>query len=112
MRFSILAILCFFFAITMAATVHNTESSPSQVNAMNIDLSYSLSSAPAVQSPSEFSGRLEKRRARTAFLEVPILSSGTLFYVALSVSTLLWCTGKGIDMTVDRQERMAESAAY
>ncbi|KAG0169472.1 hypothetical protein DFQ28_009615 [Apophysomyces sp. BC1034] len=41
-----------------------------------------------------------------------ILMNGTLFYIAVSVSTLLWCTGKGIDMTINRQERFAEKAAY
>ncbi|KAL0079333.1 hypothetical protein J3Q64DRAFT_1762174 [Phycomyces blakesleeanus] len=113
MRFSILAIFCFFIATAMAATVHSS-SSPSQVDILSLDLSSTLNSAPAEYSPSEIAGSndLEKRRQPTNFVDVPIWINGTLFYIALSVSTLLWCTGKGIDMMLERQERLAEAAAY
>ncbi|KAI8069665.1 hypothetical protein BC940DRAFT_297238 [Gongronella butleri] len=37
----------------------------------------------------------------------PILLNGTLFYIAISISTLLWCTGKGVHMAIDQQERRA-----
>ncbi|KAF7725109.1 hypothetical protein EC973_000435 [Apophysomyces ossiformis] len=52
------------------------------------------------------------KRKSVIYAAPEILNDGTLFYIAISISTLLWCTGKGIDMTIDRQERFAEKAAY
>jgi hypothetical protein len=37
-----------------------------------------------------------------------ILQDGTLFYIAISISTLLWCTGKAVNLSMDQQERQAE----
>jgi hypothetical protein len=41
-----------------------------------------------------------------------ILQTGTLFYIGISVTTLLWVTGKAIDVKMERQERYAESLIH
>ncbi|ORZ17854.1 hypothetical protein BCR42DRAFT_325866 [Absidia repens] len=50
-------------------------------------------------------------RSPTIWASPAILQNGTLFYIAISISTLLWCTGKTVDMTLDQQERQAELLA-
>jgi hypothetical protein len=51
------------------------------------------------------------KKASTIWASPAILQDGTLFYIAISISALLWCTGKGVDMTLDQQERQAEYQA-
>ncbi|KAI8138463.1 hypothetical protein BJV82DRAFT_582828 [Fennellomyces sp. T-0311] len=46
------------------------------------------------------------------FSENPILTDGTLFYIAISISFGLWCTGYGLDYAMDRHEKQANSRAY
>lgn len=46
------------------------------------------------------------------FATPPILQDGTLFYIGVSVTTLLWVTGKAIDVKTERQERYAERIAH
>lgn len=41
-----------------------------------------------------------------------ILQDGTLFYIGISVTTLLWCTGKIIDVKMERQEKYAQSLVH
>jgi hypothetical protein len=53
----------------------------------------------------------KKKKPPTIWASPAILQDGTLFYIAISISTLLWCTGKGVDMTLDQQERQAEYVA-
>ncbi|KAI8336162.1 hypothetical protein BC941DRAFT_453266 [Chlamydoabsidia padenii] len=53
----------------------------------------------------------KKKKAPTIWASPEILQNGTLFYIAISISTLLWCTGKGVDMTLDQLERKAEFEA-
>ncbi|KAI8339576.1 hypothetical protein BC941DRAFT_372694 [Chlamydoabsidia padenii] len=50
-------------------------------------------------------------KASTIWASPAILQDGTLFYIVISISTLLWCTGKGVDMVLDQQERKAEHQA-
>ncbi|KAL9541176.1 hypothetical protein MBANPS3_009265 [Mucor bainieri] len=53
-----------------------------------------------------------KKKAGNAFASPEILQTGTLFYVGVSVTTLLWITGKAIDVQTNRQERYAESLVH
>ncbi|KAI9304970.1 hypothetical protein BJ944DRAFT_265981 [Cunninghamella echinulata] len=48
-----------------------------------------------------------RKQKFTTWAAPEILQNGTLFYIAISISTLLWCTGKGVQMTIDQQERKA-----
>ncbi|CAO3598427.1 unnamed protein product [Absidia cylindrospora] len=50
-------------------------------------------------------------RSTAIWASPAILEKGTFFYIAISISTLLWCTGKAVDMTLDQQERQAEFLA-
>jgi hypothetical protein len=50
-----------------------------------------------------------KKKQPLALANPEILQTGTLFYVATAVTTLLWVTGKAIDIKTERQERYAES---
>lgn len=51
----------------------------------------------------------KKKKTPLALANPEILQTGTLFYIAIAVTTLLWGTGKAIDVTTERQERYAES---
>ncbi|CAO3613243.1 unnamed protein product [Cunninghamella blakesleeana] len=50
---------------------------------------------------------LPRKATNLVWATPEILVNGTLFYIAISISTLLWCTGKGLIMTIDQQERKA-----
>lgn len=53
-----------------------------------------------------------KKKNNSSFASPEILQTGTLFYVGVSVTTLLWITGKAIDVQTNRQERYAESLVH
>ncbi|KAI8374595.1 uncharacterized protein BYT42DRAFT_547613 [Radiomyces spectabilis] len=53
----------------------------------------------------------KKKKPKTALASPEILTNGTFFYVGVSVSIFLWCTGKAIDMTMDKHERNANIKA-
>ncbi|KAK4512096.1 uncharacterized protein ATC70_013339 [Mucor velutinosus] len=53
-----------------------------------------------------------KKKNSSSFASPEILQTGTLFYVGVSVTTLLWITGKAIDVQTNRQERYAESLVH
>ncbi|ORX60696.1 hypothetical protein DM01DRAFT_1404920 [Hesseltinella vesiculosa] len=63
--------------------------------------------AQAVSSPAVKNVLMARAKAPSVWATPDILENGTLFYIAISVSTLLWCTGKGVHMTLDQQERKA-----
>lgn len=44
---------------------------------------------------------------KVIFASPPILTNGTLFYIAVSVSFTLWCTGYALDWLLDQQESKA-----
>ncbi|KAI9497146.1 hypothetical protein BDB00DRAFT_805150 [Zychaea mexicana] len=46
------------------------------------------------------------------FSENTILTSGTLFYIAISISFGLWCTGFGLEFAMDRHEKQANARAF
>ncbi|KAI8096173.1 uncharacterized protein BX664DRAFT_323290 [Halteromyces radiatus] len=96
MRFSFLIVLVLFFFHQVFAT-NNQAMTPSL-------MARQQANAPMAM-PSQ------RKRAPTIWASPEILQNGTLFYVAISISTLLWCTGKGVDMTLDQQQRQAEFAA-
>jgi hypothetical protein len=52
---------------------------------------------------------VKKPKAPFTLAAPAILQDGTLFYIAVAVTTLLWGTGKAIDIKTERQERYAES---
>lgn len=54
----------------------------------------------------------KKKKNNSSFASPEILQTGTLFYVGVSVTTLLWITGKAIDVQTNRQERYAESLVH
>ncbi|KAI7866738.1 hypothetical protein BDF14DRAFT_1809396 [Spinellus fusiger] len=110
MRFFIFVTLCLLIGSAMTATVQSNRYSIEESN----DL---LSSSKDLLLESHnhevhSSGSLHKRKTKTNFASPDILQTGLFFYIALSVSTLLWCTGKGIDMTLMRQERLAETVTF
>lgn len=51
-------------------------------------------------------------KAKSPFLSVPILTRGDLFYLGVAVTLFLWCTGKAIDVKIERQEKYAESRIH
>lgn len=53
-----------------------------------------------------------KKKNTSTFAAPEILQTGTLFYIGISVTTLLWITGKAIDIQTNRQERYAESLVH
>ncbi|KAI7856342.1 hypothetical protein BDC45DRAFT_503722 [Circinella umbellata] len=53
-----------------------------------------------------------KKKKEPTFVNDPILTSGTLFYIAISVSFALWCTGYGLDYVMDRHEKQANTRAF
>lgn len=53
-----------------------------------------------------------KKKNTSTFAAPEILQTGTLFYIGISVTTLLWITGKAIDVQTNRQERYAESLVH
>lgn len=58
------------------------------------------------------SGDNDKASQYGNFASPYILSGGSLFYIGISVTTLLWVTGKIIDVKTERQERYAESLTH
>lgn len=45
---------------------------------------------------------------KSVFANNPAVTSGALFYLALAVSVVLWCTGYALDFVLDRDERMVD----
>ncbi|KAI8881706.1 hypothetical protein K501DRAFT_274383 [Backusella circina FSU 941] len=48
----------------------------------------------------------------STFASPAILENGTLFYISISVTCLLWVTGKTIDVLTDRLDEHAEATAH
>ncbi|KAH8549650.1 hypothetical protein BGW37DRAFT_429107 [Umbelopsis sp. PMI_123] len=89
------------------------------------------SAIPAVESPTAIwtyptlVGRAESGTATTTttttatttkakksnFVSAPILETGTLFYVGVAATVVLWSSGKSIDYALQRQERYARYLA-
>jgi hypothetical protein len=54
----------------------------------------------------------KKGHDTSLFASPEILTNGTLFYIALSVTCLLWATGRFIDFKTDRLERFTETNVH
>ncbi|KAI9246674.1 hypothetical protein BDA99DRAFT_565387 [Phascolomyces articulosus] len=52
------------------------------------------------------------KNKKISFSDNPILANGTLFYIAISISFTLWCTGRGLDYMMDRHEQQANTRAF
>ncbi|KAG2189334.1 hypothetical protein INT44_004476 [Umbelopsis vinacea] len=51
------------------------------------------------------------KNKKSNFVSAPILESGTLFYVGLAATVVLWSSGKSVDYALQRQERYARYLA-
>lgn len=104
---------------------------------MLISIAYAVPAVPAVPSPSaslsrtSLVGRADQgghggsnatttttttattatKSKKSNFVSAPILESGTLFYVGLAATVVLWSSGKSIDYALQRQERYARYLA-
>ncbi|GAN06437.1 hypothetical protein MAM1_0123c05920 [Mucor ambiguus] len=70
------------------------------------------SSSTAEAAATSTEATTTKKKNTSSFASPEILQTGTLFYVGVSVTTLLWITGKAIDVQTNRQERYAESLVH
>ncbi|EPB92537.1 hypothetical protein HMPREF1544_00550 [Mucor circinelloides 1006PhL] len=70
------------------------------------------SSSTAETAATSTASTTTKKKNSSSFASPEILQTGTLFYVGVSVTTLLWITGKAIDVQTNRQERYAESLVH
>ncbi|KAG2211176.1 hypothetical protein INT47_006295 [Mucor saturninus] len=53
-----------------------------------------------------------KAKAAGSFATIPIFTRGDLFYLGIAVTLFLWCTGKFLDVKMERQEKYAESQIH
>ncbi|CAO3598872.1 unnamed protein product [Absidia cylindrospora] len=115
MRFSILSVtlLAFLFVCQVWAVTTVTEPKVNKMMMFPRDAPVLPLRAQAAEAAAPTAEAAPKRKAKapTIWAAPEILQNGTLFYIAISISTLLWCTGKGVDMTLDQQERRAEYMA-
>ncbi|ORZ18529.1 hypothetical protein BCR42DRAFT_228583 [Absidia repens] len=115
MRFSILSVtlLAFLFICQVwAATTFNEPKANKMMMFPRDAPALPLRAQAAETAPATTQVAPKKKaKAPTIWASPEILQNGTLFYIAISISTLLWCTGKGVDMTLDQQERRAEYMA-
>ncbi|KAI8363908.1 hypothetical protein BD560DRAFT_403885 [Blakeslea trispora] len=56
--------------------------------------------------------QVKKKKDLGPYSNPEILAGGTLFYIGVGVTVLLWTTGKIIDVKIERQERYAEKLAH
>ncbi|KAF1801187.1 hypothetical protein V8B55DRAFT_1528790 [Mucor lusitanicus] len=70
------------------------------------------SSSTAETAATSTAATTTKKKNNSSFASPEILQTGTLFYIGVSVTTLLWITGKAIDVQTNRQERYAESLVH
>ncbi|KAI7898596.1 uncharacterized protein BX663DRAFT_524026 [Cokeromyces recurvatus] len=68
-------------------------------------------SSPANEPAAKKTTTTAKNNKNGSFNSPTILQGGTFFYIAISVTTFLWITGKAIDIQMNRQERYAEKIA-
>lgn len=98
------------------------------VISMLISIAYAVPALPAIPSPSASLSRTSlvgraatnttttttttpTKSKKSNFVSAPILETGTLFYVGLAATVVLWSSGKSIDYALQRQERYARYLA-
>ncbi|KAI9321451.1 hypothetical protein BX666DRAFT_2072668 [Dichotomocladium elegans] len=77
--------------------------------------------APVTSSPASSAGghgeqapkatTTNKNSGKTMFATPAILTTGTLFYIGIAITFVLWCTGFALDFLTDRQEQLAYKLA-
>ncbi|OBZ84763.1 hypothetical protein A0J61_07182 [Choanephora cucurbitarum] len=112
MRFSIVQSL--YLAILAILTVSVAAKSVDHGLLANDNLAHHYLSrrAEAHGSTNETATPVKKKKDTGPYSNPEILSTGTLFYVGVGVTVLLWTTGKIIDIKIERQERYAEKLAH
>lgn len=97
-------------ATTSSSHGHGSASSSTEGSATT-DATATGSSSSTAEAAATTTATTKKKNTST-FAAPEILQTGTLFYIGISVTTLLWITGKAIDVQTNRQERYAESLVH
>ncbi|KAH8548613.1 hypothetical protein BGW37DRAFT_523097 [Umbelopsis sp. PMI_123] len=95
-KISTLAIILLVMAITVVKAGHA------------MDSSYLTLRSPVLLGRQETSAAvIAAKPKKSNFVSSTILENGTLFYVAVTATVALWCTGKSIHYALQRQDRYA-----